>query len=178
MTYYHFPNSYPVTLFSEGSHFYDICDVFTIYQEKKSIPFQIKRLSVSTTEYFFLDILFWELPFCLFIQNVQPFCNCHSGVYFRYFVPNQSVSRLTLNWELHMVAVIVIFMCSRFPGVIGSTADIIWEYLLTLWAYGGWVCAGPQMIPYRKWSLYWAANDPEQKIGMAWIWIRGRRKHT
>ena len=28
---------------------------------------------------------------------------------------------------------------------------------------------GPQMISDRKWSPYWAANDPDQKIGMAWM---------
>ena len=27
---------------------------------------------------------------------------------------------------------------------------------------------GPQMIPDRKWSPMWAANDPAEKRGMAW----------
>ena len=27
---------------------------------------------------------------------------------------------------------------------------------------------GPQMIPNRKWSLMWTANDPRRKRGMAW----------
>ena len=39
------------------------------------------------------------------------------------------------------------------------------------------ICTGPQMIPKldRKWSPYWTANDPDQKIwngmdgGMVWI---------
>lgn len=126
--------------------------MFSRYTKKKIyIPFQIKRLSVSTTEYFFLDILFWELPFCLFIQNVQPLCNCHN-VYFRYFVPNQSVSRLTLNWALHMIAVIVIFMCSRFPGVIGSTADSSVETSFeSIFTY---------FVSLRRMSLCRSANEP------------------
>ena len=36
---------------------------------------------------------------------------------------------------------------------------------------------GQQMMPGRKWSPYWTANDPDQKYGMAWIYIRGRWKH-
>lgn len=60
---------------------------FAPQKKKKIIMFPPWKIISS-------DILFWE-PFYLFIQNVQLFCNCGDENYVRYFVPTESVSRLT-----------------------------------------------------------------------------------
>ena len=66
-------------------------------------------------------------------------------------------------------------MCKRIPRLTVSVPDYgSWSHIIGARGSLDLRSPSPLMAPAPNWT----ANDPDQKIGMAWIYIRGRWEHV